>query len=242
MPNRSRILTVLIPALLAMTACGGGNESTRAKSQSDAIDGHGPAPRGRTMSASSEIGALDPHKVTETFSESLGDLQQCLHEGAQRIEFVGGEIGFFLKIDETGRLSHAHAELTTIGDRQTEKCMLDALRDRSWPPPEGGKTGLARNSFAFDMPNDVRAPTPWDGDRVSDTLRDLSDDLDECKSGTNGSFTATMYVGTRGEPMGVGMSPPDEDGESAVDCLTEVLLGASYPSPGSWPAKVTFTL
>jgi hypothetical protein len=38
------------------------------------------------------------------------------------------------------------------------------------------------------------------------------------------------------------MAPPDEQGEDAVDCIVDVLKQAKFPSPGSWPAKVTFTL
>jgi hypothetical protein len=51
-----------------------------------------------------------------------------------------------------------------------------------------------------------------------------------------------MYVGTDGHALSVGVTPPDSHGEAAVDCLVGVLKEAKYPSPGSWPAKVTFTL
>jgi hypothetical protein len=42
--------------------------------------------------------------------------------------------------------------------------------------------------------------------------------------------------------LSVGVTPPDDQGESAVDCLVEVLKHAKFPSPGSWPAKVSFSL
>jgi hypothetical protein len=88
----------------------------------------------------------------------------------------------------------------------------------------------------------VRPPTEWSSDRVSETLEDKSDDISKCKNGSSGAFKATMYVSTQGEALSVGIAPPDESGESAVDCLVEVVKGASYPKPGSWPAKVTFDL
>ena len=62
------------------------------------------------------------------------------------------------------------------------------------------------------------------------------------QGGPLGAFEATLYVGTGGEVLSAGVTPPDETGEDAVDCLVEALLGAKFPSPGSWPAKVTLTL
>jgi hypothetical protein len=40
----------------------------------------------------------------------------------------------------------------------------------------------------------------------------------------------------------VGIASSDESGEKAADCLVDLLKGAKFPSPGSWPAKVTFSL
>ena len=194
------------------------------------------------MEASGEVGALDEEKVTETFNDALSELQACLRKGAKRNEFVGGEIGFFLRIGGDGRVADAFAERSTIGDRQTEKCMLDKLKGREWPKPQGGEVGLARNSFDFDMPNDVRPPTPWDGDQIAEALDKLSSAISECKNGSSGTFTATLYVDTEGKALGVGVAPPDEGGEASCDCLADVLEKGEYPSPGSWPAKVTFSL
>jgi hypothetical protein len=51
-----------------------------------------------------------------------------------------------------------------------------------------------------------------------------------------------MYVDTSGKVLAVGVTPPDESGEESVDCLVGVLKDAKMPSPGSWPAKVSFQL
>jgi hypothetical protein len=194
------------------------------------------------MAASAEIGALDEAKVTSTFNGALGDLQKCLAAGAKRNELEGGDIGFFVKIGSTGRIVHAHAERSTLGDRATEKCMLDALGRRSWPEPQGGENGLAHNSFSFDMPNDARPPTDWSADRVQAAVAGVSGKLTQCKRGARGDVTATVYVDPDGSALSVGIAVSDEAGESAADCLVSVLKDAKYPSPGSWPAKVTFPL
>jgi hypothetical protein len=223
-----------------LLACGGG-ETPEPKAPSDeAPRQHGED--GPSMSASADIGALDEAKVTSTFQGSLSDLQKCLAAGAERNELEGGDIGFFVKVGSDGKLVHAHAERSTLGDRETEKCMLRALQRRTWPAPVGGDVGLAHNSFSFDPPNDSRPPTAWDEGRVRSTVSGLSSKLDACKRGTHGDITATVYVDPDGAAISVGVAAADESGERAADCVAAALKDAKYPSPGSWPAKVTFPL
>jgi len=229
-------------AWLGLVVACGSSEKPAPKSAAEGND-EGSERRGSsTIEASAEIGALDEGKVDKIFNKSLRDLQACLDSGAKRVEFLGGGVAFFIKVDPNGKVAHAHLEQTSIGDRQTEKCMLDALKKKDWPPPQGGQVGLARKSFEFDPPNDVRPPTEWGSDRVSSALGKASDDIKKCKGDAPGSYAATMYVDTSGQVLGIGIAPPDERGEEAVDCLVDVVRGIKFPSPGSWPAKVTFSL
>jgi hypothetical protein len=226
--------------LSCLGACGGSEPTpktvdTAETEEEDRRDG--PIP-----SVSGEVGALDQGKVDKAFETSVKELSRCLESGAKRVEFLGGAVAFYVKIDQRGSMVHAHLEQTSVGDRETEKCMLEVLAKRDWPAPVGGEMGFARKSFDFDPPNDVRPPTEWSPDRVQDTLSKSSSDIKKCKGDASGTYNVTMYVDTKGHALAVGIAPPDEKGESAVDCLVDVLKGASYPSPGSWPAKVAFTL
>jgi len=225
--------------LLATFPACGGNEPV---AESPEPVTHRRHERPSQITASSEIGGLSEEDVDKTFRSALAGIQHCLDDGSKRVEFLGGSVSFFVKIDEHGRVDHAHLEKSTMGDRDTEKCMLDRLREKRWPKPVGGLHGLARKSFDFDPPNDVRPPTSWDGDHVSGTVSKLSRKLSACKQGARGTFEATLYVGTDGSVLAAGVTPPDEAGEADVDCLVDALKGASLPSPGSWPAKVTFSL
>jgi hypothetical protein len=226
--------------LVVAVACGGGNPP--AKTARDTPEEQEQEGGGTPLDVSSEIGALDEDKVNEAFSGSIKELQRCLDQGSRRIEFIGGGVSFYVKVDGSGRLSHAHLEQTSLGDRETEKCMLGVLRGKSWPAPVGGDAGYARKSFDFDPPNDVRPPEEWSSDRVVESLAKKSDEIAKCKNGSSGEFTVTMYVSADGDALGVGIAPPDEAGEAAVDCLVDVIKGAKYPDPGGWAAKVTFTL
>ena len=236
----SRLARAACGALVIVTcqACGGSEPAPKAPEPTTETNDKAP----NTVAMSAEIGGLSEEKVDKTFQSALSDFQRCLDDGAKRVEFLGGSVSFFIKIDEHGKVDHAHLEKSTIGDRDTEKCLLDSLRHKRWPKPVGGVHGLARKSFDFDPPNDVRAPTSWDGDRVSEGIAKLSHKLAACKNGSSGAFEATVYVAIDGSVLAAGVTPPDEAGESDVDCLVSALKGAALPSPGSWPAKVTFSL
>jgi hypothetical protein len=228
--------------LLTAFGCGGGEESGRLKpkladrapeQEQDHLHG---------VRTTSDVGGMNEDAVESTFKRSLGALQKCLTQGASRVEFLGGFVSFFLKIGSSGEVEHAHLESSTLGDRETERCMLTALRRQEWPKPVGGSVGLARKSFDFDPPSDVRPPTDWAEEEVRPVVHTLKSRVRECKSGRRGAFMATAYVAADGSVLAASATPPDEAGEDEVDCLVDVIRQATFPSPGSWPAKVTFRL
>jgi hypothetical protein len=225
---------------LSVTACGGSEPPAQ-----DATV-HERAPKqesdGPTINATSEIGGMNEDDVDAAFNASVKSLQRCIDSGAKRVEFLGGSVAFMLKIDGRGKVDKAYLEHSTLGERATERCMLDSLSAKSWPKPVGGAHGLARKSFSFDPPNDVRPPTTWDDRDAAPGLKKIATDVDKCKDGRAGAFEATLYVGTNGKVLSASVTPPDEHGEAALDCLVGVLESASFPSPGSWPAKVTVQL
>lgn len=236
----SRLAPSLASTILLGVACGG-DPSSAPKTQDDA-EAVQEKRYAQGIQTSSEIGGLNEEQVDAAFKSALGSLEKCLAEGAERVEFLGGSVGFFLKIGADGQVSHAHVEKSTLGDRQTEKCMLSALRRCSWPKPVGGDYGLARKSFEFDAPNDVRPPTPWDSEQLDSGLSEIEEEVSSCKGSKGGTFEATIYVATDGSLLSASVTPPDEDGEEAVDCLVDALKAARFTSPGSWPAKATFSL
>jgi hypothetical protein len=218
-------------------ACGGAQAAPKSSDEQPRSE----ESRSSGIAMSSEIGGLDEQQVNAAFESSLKSLEGCLRRGSERVEFLGGSVSFFLKIGQSGRIDRAYLEKSTLGDRETEKCMLSALRSKDWPKPVGGEHGLARKSFEFDPPNDVRPPADYDNEHLREGLSKVTGELGACSDG-KGGFEATIYVGTDGNVLAAGVAPPDEEAEDAVDCLVKVLKAASFPSPGSWPAKVTFAL
>jgi hypothetical protein len=237
LPRALKLIGSLSLSAPCLLACAASESPPKTADEAPEIEGE----RGSSVSVHSEIGGLNEEQVNAAFESSLSGLERCLHQGASRVEFLGGSVSFFIKIDTSGRVDGAYAEKSTLGDRDTEKCMLSALRSRDWPRPVGGDHGLARKSFDFDPPNDVRPPSEYDHGHLHQALSEISDKLASCKGG-RGTYEATIYVGTDGSVLSAGVTPPDEGGEGSVDCLVSTLREAAFPSPGSWPAKVTFAL
>jgi hypothetical protein len=194
----------------------------------------------RELTSSAEIGGLNEGEAEASFRASLDGLQQCVSDGVERLEFMGGSIEFAVKIDAQRQVSRVWAAQSSLGERSTEKCMFDALRSVSWPAPEGGAFGIARNSFEFEPKKGAPTPAVWDAGRVTRVVDGVQDTLSECGSG--GRLLITLYIGEGGRALAGGAASEEPLDDAEVDCVVEALLSARYPKPEHSPTKVRFNL
>lgn len=200
-----------------------------------------PPPR-PSMGASAELGGLDERAAEQSFRDSLEGLEACIQDGVQRLEFIGGSIEFAVKVDATSHPADVWAADSTLGERETEKCMFNALRSVSWPAPQGGLFGIARNSFDFRPRRGVKVPAVWDAGRVARVLARLDGRISECRGERAEPLLITLYIGEGGRALGGGAASEGPVDERAVDCIVEALLAADYPAPEQSPTKVRFQL
>jgi hypothetical protein len=196
------------------------------------------------MHVQSELGQIDPAKTEATWAKLQPALMGCYNDGRKRVEYLGGDVKFFLRVSQDGSAKYVYLLDGTLGDRKTERCMLDAALSASWPQPDGGEAEVQK-SLGFDPPSNVRAPSEWSSDRVTAVLDAHAADVAKCKAASPGTYRVTAYVlpaGKGGQVAAVGMVPPNKDSEGTVDCLVDVVKKIKMPSPGSYAAKVTFTL
>ncbi len=214
----------------------------------------------REFKTTAEVGGLPPEGVAATFDRASDKLGKCFHRGVARVEFIGGAVKFWVKVDSKGKFMHAHLEHSDLGDRKTEQCLLDQLMSYTWPTPVGGTVGVATFSMSFEPSPDAVVPEPWPESRVADSLAALREPLDECKSGMPGTFKAIVFVRRDvvedppekdggapvardvGRTITASATPPEEAAEMAVDCLVDVLTKAEWPPPGTRPAKLQLSL
>ena len=234
--GHSRWSPLLLSSLLVLSvsACSGERKEARQPDYQvdrdrDDLDG---------MQMMQEFGGMNEEKVNKTLERLQPELEECLMEGYKRVEFLGGEFAFLVKVDVKGDAVAAQAERSTLGDYQTEQCMLGKLKASKWPKPVGGLIGLARSSVEFDPPSDVRAPVEWSDTDVTAVLAEAESSLRSCGSG--GPFSLTAYVNTKGNVMSAGVAHADDAGDDVAACLVGAVQNLKFPSPGSWPAKVSF--
>jgi hypothetical protein len=189
----------------------------------------------------SELGSVDPDAVKKAFHALEGEFSACQKEGLERVDVLAGSVKFFVRIGEDGDAKWAYLEDTDLGDRATEKCLIDAVLSAHWPKPDGGQ---AEARYGMELPLlATRPPSDWDSGKVSLALAKHEAAIDQCKAGGGGRFQATMYVGTGGRVLAAGVATSAKDDREKADCLAHVLTKLKgLPSPGSWPAKVSFAL
>ncbi len=231
-PHLASIALSLLPL-----GCGGSAPAVHTPTVSDGA----PEEETVTMSASSEIGGMNEEKSDEAFQAASNSLERCYQEGQKRIELLSGEITFLVQVDSSGH-GEAFVERSTLGDLATERCMTRALAAQRWPAPVGGRIGEARRPFAFEPPTDVRPAVDWTSEDVEDALGKLRGEIAGCKGSGNDDFEATIYVDQDGTVMSAGIAAPASSDPGVADCVSKALKSATFPSPGSWPAKATFAL
>jgi hypothetical protein len=243
MHNANKLATISA-AFSFILACGGSPTPVES-----AHDGDTPAPTQQAASGggpqvSQELGSIDQRQVEVAFDHLQGKIQSCFKAGLGRIEYLDGDVSVFLRVGQDGRVKYGYFEDSTVGDRDTEKCLLDVLSAADWPKPQGGEAEV-RNKFGFDAPGDVRAPTDWNGDRIAEALGKAQGDIAKCKAGVSGAFKGAAYIqpdGKKGKVQAVGLASPSKDGVDKIDCLIGVVQSLKVPSPGSYAAKVSFSL
>jgi hypothetical protein len=249
---------------LLVGACGGPPEPKAPEPEPEPPKQEQPK---KAPSFSQELGSIDEAATKKTFERLQGKMLDCQKEGLKRVEYLAGDVKFFLRIGQDGRVRWSYLEDSTMGERETEKCILGVLRDAQWPRPEGGEAEV-RNGMGFDS-GEARAPTDWPSDKIATVLASQADEAIKCKAGVKGTFRVTAYIepgappdagnggrkgrgkhgnhgGAHKEKEGhveaVGVAPPNKEGEEKIDCIVEAVKEWRVPSPGSYAAKVSFNL
>lgn len=200
-----------------------------------------PVKRTPGPSVSQELGEIDPRAVESTFTRLRSSLASCHHAGINRVEYLSGEVKFFLRIGADGKAKWGNIEHSTLRDRETEKCMLNTMISAAWPTPKGGEAEV-RKDLVFDL-GDARAPYNWHAERAALAIPKIREAAQKC--GKSSGFDITAYVapeGSSGKTEAAGISGGGKEGEAAADCIVDAVKSAKWPSPGSYTAKITFKL
>lgn len=190
----SRALSLVL-CVAASAACGG---STPPPKTEEAPKEEAPKPTssgGGGASVSQELGSIDQRAVEQTFAKLQGKLEGCQKRGRDRVEFLAGDVKVFLRVDGNGKVKYGYFEESSLGDRETEKCILDLFAAADWPKPQGGEAEI-RNGFGWPAGSE-RPPASWGAEKVAVALENdkaTKKSVDKCKAGVTGDFRVTAYV------------------------------------------------
>jgi hypothetical protein len=192
----------------------------------------------KQLEYSSQIGGLDQDAVSARFAAMQRDVQRCLEDGLGRLDALGGEFTVALVIKLDGSVRDAFMKASTLGDRETERCVLAAARGRSWPRPLSGE-GKAEHTYSADAMVDVRA---IDGKRIERARTSIMKQLYKCLSGKRGRWSATVYLRWDGAVVSAGVAPPNAAAEEKSDCVVDVLETFNFGRQRARMSKVTFAV
>src|SRR5450755_4654878 len=92
-PFSSSHLPVILSVLLF--ACGGGQPEPQ---HVEPVVTAAPAHKSHGMSVSGQLGSIDETATRKTFDRLSGKFQSCQSQGLSRIEYLSGDVKFFLRI------------------------------------------------------------------------------------------------------------------------------------------------
>ncbi|AKU99016.1 hypothetical protein AKJ09_05680 [Labilithrix luteola] len=274
-------MKALLPftGLLLLSAVGCGGSTPPPKVEEPAHEETATTRPASTPQVAQELGSIDQRAVEQTFNRLQDRIETCHKEGRDRVEYLTGDVKVFLRVDGNGRVRYGYFEETTVGDRASEKCILDVFRSAQWPKPEGGEAEV-RYGFGWG-PGGEREPTSWGPEKVVvplDASKSIKKDVDKCRAGGKGDYRLTAYVvedgvatndgsedrnakpnGKGGKPtpkqsnkqhkadgggkfQALGIATSTKEAAAQADCVVDAIKDLKLPSPGSYAAKVSFTL
>jgi hypothetical protein len=166
-------------------------------------------------------------------------LQKCFIRRYKQNEYLAGtmRLAFVVRVD--GTVKTVEPVASDVGDRDTEKCVLEVGRKTRFPAPQGGEAEFTW-SFTID---------PLDGAHTADVLTDVlaadavteqRPSLDACDPVSG--MVVTAYVDGAGAVVTAGSSAPANTAPEVLDCVALQLRSWVFPALGPPMRKFTLTV
>jgi hypothetical protein len=219
----------LVVGLTLAMACGGeevSEEETTTTETATTTGDERPVERNDGVGIEGLMGTISAMAVQRALEPRIGRF------------FLGGRIELAFRVRTDGSVLWVYPRQSNIGDRDTERCMLEVAASTRFSRPQGGEAEFAY-PLEVDPADDVRPPTFWDPTRVMSNVERVRGEIVDCGTGP---FHVTVYVAPGGRVVAAGASTPDQTQSDALDCVADAVRGWTMPDPGSYPAKVSFDL
>ncbi len=228
-------------SLPMLAACGGAPVAVEAPAPVAPAPTEAPrAERRDGVAISGLMGTISAESVRDTLQLRQDRFLRCFTQRLDDVPMLGGTIELAFRVRVDGTVLWVYPRRSTVGDRDTERCVLDVASTARFRRPSGGEAEF-RWPFEVGLADDVRPPLSWGPERVASPLAGARDLATRCRApGAASTFAITAYVGQGGQVLAAGGASSDAVGLAAVDCVLASVRAWALPDPGPHPAKLTF--
>lgn len=190
-------------------------------------------------------GTLSAIEIQRALEPRLPKFLRCAERRLAALETLAGTITFSFHIATNGAVAGVSPSASTLGDRDTERCMLEVAQATRFPAPHGGEADF---TWPLELPIDpeVRPPVELGPDAAHPALSAPSGNVTagEALHGScgGGQMVVTAYIEPGGAVLAAGVSAPDLVTSGELDCIASGVKGFRFADPGSYLGKLTFTL
>jgi hypothetical protein len=222
---------------IALVACGKPPEDMASAPAAETSGAEPTRDEANDLSVSGLRGTLSQHEIQNALEPRMPKFSRCVQRRAGEVEWVAGSMEFQFRVALDGRVAQVYPSQSNMGDRETERCMLEVAQGTRFPPPHGGE---AEFSWSLEVPldPDLREPVAWTAVEAGEVLAQALPVLKEQCPG--GPYRVTTFVDTEGKVVAAGVATPEEASAGQLDCVVQQVQGLSFASPGSYAAKLRF--
>ena len=94
-------------------------------------------------------GSLDKEIIRRVIRDHMQDVRACYEAQLRHDRTLGGTIRVMFTIGATGSVVASEVEETTINNKLVNDCIVQAVRNWKFPPPEGGGVVIVNFPFLF---------------------------------------------------------------------------------------------
>ncbi|MDB4991279.1 MAG: hypothetical protein JWN04_6457 [Myxococcaceae bacterium] len=197
------------------------------------------------VSVSGLHGTLSQEEIRGALEPRLPKFLRCAAARLSELEVLSGSLTLSFHVAVNGSVASVSPNQSSLGDRATERCMLEVAQTTHFPAPHGGEADF---TWPLELPlaSDVRAPAalPAGFAQPVTTARVRGVEQADAVHGAcgGGEYVVTTYVDPDGHVLAAGVATPDPVTTPELDCVAEAVASWTFPSPGSYPGKLSFTV
>jgi hypothetical protein len=219
-------------------SCGGGGEEAHEEPvvQQQASTGH-ERPQEEAVQIEGLMGTLTQDQIQRGIEPRMGRFEGCFSRRMGSVELLRGRIELAFRVNTDGSVKWVYPRRSSIGDRETERCVTDIAGSIHFSRPRGGE---AEFTYPLEWPGDeeLRPPLNWDATRIEEMLSENGPALvQQCG---RGAYQVTAYIARGGNLISVGAAAQAETTAPNLDCVCDGVRTWTMPDPGSYPAKISF--